>query len=164
MALGYFADVADADDYFADERLETRAWDALATFSSSGTNLKEKCLIHSFNRIFYSPLFSLPTYAAATPAELVILRKAHGEMAYYVALHIYGEDEDRRKGLQYQAVTDAGIVEEKYDKERYANTPIPAPVIDMLAPWSTDAHRVFAANLDRDEDKDITEKLDLEFF
>ena len=157
MAIGYFSDVTEADSYFADERLETLAWDNL--ISSSALPLKSKCLFHAFNRIFYSQNWTLPTPALATAAELIILKKAQAEMAYYIALHVYGEDEDRRKGLQAQAVTDAGIIEEKYDKDRVDTTPIPAPVIDLLEPWSADAHRLFFANVERDEDESVLTKV-----
>jgi hypothetical protein len=54
---------------------------------------------------------------------------------------------------------DAGIVEEKYDKDRADTTPIPGPVLDLLLPWSTDAQRLFFANIERDEDESVLTKV-----
>jgi hypothetical protein len=80
-------------------------------------------------------------------------------MAYYLCVHLLGGDEDRRKGIQAQGVVRAGIVEESYKEDWLKEIPIPAPVEDLLAPFSVDAHRVFIANLERDEDKDADEKI-----
>ena len=97
MALqwDYFTGLADANLYFTEERLITSAWDALTDAN------KQKVVHFAYNRMFYDPDYSLPTLAAATAAQLIILRKATGEMAYYVAQHL--DDEDRRKGIQAQA-------------------------------------------------------------
>jgi hypothetical protein len=153
MAFGYFLLLADAQDYFDDERLDSSAWDALTS------TLQERALVHAYNRIYYHPAYTLPDLAHATPAELVILRKANAEMAYYLCVHLLGGDEDRRKGIQAQGVVRAGIVEETYKEDWLKEIPIPAPVEDLLAPFSVDAHRVFPANLERDEDESVTKKV-----
>jgi len=151
MSIGYFDDIADADTYFEDERLETEAWDDLDELS--GDILKTKVLIQAYNRLYYDPRWSLPTYATATVAELVELKKANGETAYYLAVHL--ADEDRRKGLQAQGVIKAGIVKEDYSEQHLMDLPVPPFVIAIMAPWST---KTFAGALDvrRDDEEDIT--------
>jgi len=150
MSEGWCADLPDAEDYFIDERLETDVWDSL------GSALKLKALINSYNRLYYDPRWNLPTYIEATTAELVILRKANCEMAYYLAQHL--SDEDRRKGIQAQGVIEAGIVKEKYDKDMLMAIAVPPWVIGLLAPWSTDE---YAGSLDlaRDEDESVHTKV-----
>ncbi len=148
MSIGYFADIADAEDYFSDERLETDAWDDLG----SGSSLKDKAVLMAYNRLYYDPRWSLPTYAGATAAELVKLRKANGEMAYYLALHL--ADEDRRKGIQAQGVIEAGIVKEKYSEGDLMNLPVPPFVIGLLAAWSTSQY-FGAVEVVRDEEEGI---------
>lgn len=158
---GWFPDYTDADNYFLLERIETEAWDDLDPLASAGL-YKIKALMHAYNRLFYSPAFSLPTYAAATAAQLVILQKAQAEMAYYMAVHIWQGDEDRRKGIQAQGVIRAGIVQEDYLEAMMLQVPIPAPVWDLLAPWSTD-HAVYPFNLERREAGDIADKIPKDF-
>lgn len=128
MAEGWCTNLADAEDYFETERLETEAWDGLD--NDSPYFQKNKVLIQAYNRLYYSKEFILPTYAEASADDLVILRKAQCEMAYYLAVHL--DDEDRRKGLQAQAVVEAGIVKEKYKDTALYDTPIPPFVRDLL--------------------------------
>ena len=150
MSLGYFDDLTDAKLYFTDERLETSAWDDLENI------YRTKLVNQAYNRIFYCPEFDLPTVANATAAELVILKKANGEMAYYLALH--SADEDRRKGLQAQGVTGAGIVKESYDKDALDNMPIPQIVKNLLSDFK--AFLPFhAIDIDRDEDESVEENV-----
>ena len=130
MSLGWFADLNDAKTYFVNERLITEHWDNLTTDA-----LKTKAVVNSYNRIFYCGLYSLPTYVQATVAQLIILKKVNGEMAYYLAEHL--QDEDSRKGLEAQAVTEAGIVKEVYDPNNLNTLPIPPFVQAMLAPLLT---------------------------
>lgn len=147
MPIGYFDDLDDANDYFNNERLVTLAWDNL----SSDEN-KTAVLTMAYNRLYYSNLWTLPTYAAATPAELVILKKANGEMAYYMALHV--GDEDRRKGIQVQGVIKAGVVKENYHEDMLNEIPIPPIVWGLL--WAYKKKKLFyAQDLTRDEDEDI---------
>ena len=143
---GYYVDVAEADDYFANERADSDAWDALSASSE-----KEIYLGHAFNRIFYSREYKPPAPADATPTELVVLKKANGEMAYYLAVHV--RDEDRRKGIQAQGVTAAGVVKEAYDPARLDATPIPQFVRDLLAPWLIVKKHFVAIDIGRDEGK-----------
>jgi len=149
-AIGWFPDLAAAKTYFTGERLITTAWDALATDA-----LKTVAITMAYNRIYYSNLFSVPTYATATAAQLVILQKANAEMAYYLAQHL--DDEDRRKGLQAQAVTAAGIVKENYKDSELSKIPIPPIVAGILDDFSAAAHDFYVSPVDRDEDDDDME-------
>ena len=158
MSLGWFDDLPDAKAYFTVERLVTTAWDALVLLGAPWT-LATKAVINAYNRIYYDPRYAVPTYADATAAQLVILRKVNGEMAYYLAQHL--EDEDRRKGLQAQAVIEAGIVEEKYDKDKLYDLPVP-PIVDaMLEEEGFVTEKAFGIlDVDRDEDESVDTKVD----
>jgi len=151
MAWDYFLNLADADSYFTVERLETASWDLLNAVT------KEKCVNFSYNRLFYDDQFNLPTMAAATAPQLVILRKAIGEMAYYIALHL--EDEDRRKGIQAQGTIEAGIVKEIYHADWLDKLPVPPFVLVLLAPFKANLPG-YKCDIDRDEnfsvDEDVT--------
>ena len=149
MAFGWCANLAVADNYFATERLETMCWDNL---ESSGDVKKEAALIMAYNRLYYGNEFTLPTFAAASPAELIILVKANCEMACYLSIHL--SDEDRRKGLQVQGVIEAGIVKEKYHEDWLERIPIPPIVWGMLWLYKT-KKAFFAVDLTRDEDEPI---------
>jgi len=158
MSLGWFDDIADAEAYFTDERLVTTAWDALDP-DDDDTTKQEKAVKNAYNRIYYDPSYTVPTYAVATAAQLVILKKVNGEMAYYLAQHL--EDEDRRKGIQAQAVTDAGIVKESYSKDDLMALPIPPFVEALLKDEGFTTEKAFGmANLDRDEDESVDKKVD----
>lgn len=122
MSEGWFDDLDNAKAYFTTERLVTTAWDDLSTDAKM-----IKAVISAYNRIYYNPKYDVPTYADASAAQLVILKKINGEMAYYLAQHL--EDEDRRVGLRAQGVTKAGIVEESYKEN--VELPVP-PFIDAL--------------------------------
>jgi len=147
MAWDYFTNQVEADLYFTNERLDSTAWTALLAN-------KEKCINMAYNRIFYAPGFSLPTMAAATPAQLVILKKAVAEMAYYLAVHL--SDEDRRKGIQVQGTIEAGIVQEKYSADWLDKLPIPPFVLALLDPFKT--YLPFAkCDIDRNENYSVNE-------
>ena len=154
MAIGWFDNLANAKAYFTTERLVTTAWDALSTDA-----LKTKAVINAYNRIYYDPRYAVPTYAAATAAQLVILKIVNGEMSYYLAQHL--EDEDRRMGLEAQHVTDAGIVKEKYDKDKLNDLPVP-PFIDALleAEGFTTEKAFGMVDIDRKEDESVDTKVD----
>jgi len=156
MPTGWFDNLANAKAYFTTERLITTAWDALVVL---GDPTATKAVINAYNRIYYDRRYNVPTYAAATAAQLVVLKIVNGEMAYYLAQHM--EDEDRRKGLQAQAVIDAGIVKEKYDKDKLDELPVP-PIVDALleaAGFVTE--KAFGmVDIARDEEKSVDEKVD----
>ncbi|MHA1225231.1 MAG: hypothetical protein ACTSPV_00645 [Candidatus Hodarchaeales archaeon] len=149
MSLGWFNDLDDAKSYFTNERLVTDAWDAL-----SGDATKTKAVKNAYNRIYYDPRYNVPTYANATASQLIILKKVNGEMAYYLAQHL--ADEDRRKGLEAQGVTDAGIVKEKYSKDDLMSLPVP-PFVDTLLNDFKTAKAFGVVNIDRDEDEKADE-------
>jgi len=153
MSIGYFDDLADANLYFTDERLETSAWDELVDI------YKTKVMAQAFNRIYYHADFDLPAVADATAAQLIVLKKANAEMAYYMALHM--ADEDKRSGLRAQGVTEAGIVKEKYTgfSEVIPPDAVPFPPIvkQMLSPWHKYNDQFYSVDIDRDEDEEVSE-------
>jgi len=152
MSLGWFDDLAEAKSYFTDERLITTVWDALSDDAA-----KTKAVKNAYNRIYYSPKYDVPTYAEASAAQLVILKKVNGEMAYYLAQHL--EDEDRRKGLQAQAVIKAGIVKEDYNKDDLMSLPVP-PFVDALLKDFKTAKTFGMVDVDRDEDESVDTEVD----
>lgn len=154
MSLGWFDDLDNAKLYFTAERLVTTKWDALADDPT-----KTKAVTNAYNRIYYDPRYDVPTYADASAVQLVILKKVNGEMAYYLAEHL--EDEDSRKGIQAQATIEAGIVKEKYNKDKLNELPVP-PVVDaMLEDAGFVGERTFGlVNVDRDEDESVNTKVD----
>lgn len=156
MSVGWFDDLDDAKAYFTTERLITVAWDALVTL---GDPTATKAVVNAYNRIFYDPRYNVPTYALATAAQLVILKKVNGEMAYYLAQHL--DDEDRRKGLQAQAVIEAGIVQEVYDKDMLGDLPVPPFVDALLEAEGFVTEKAFGiVDTDRDEDESVDTKVD----
>ena len=155
MSLGWFLDLTDAKAYFTTERLVTTAWDALVVL---GDPTATKAVKNAYNRIYYDSRYDVPTYAAATAAQLVVLKIVNGEMAYYLAQHL--EDEDRRMGLRSQGVIKAGIVKEDY-KDNSIELPVP-PLIDaLLEDEGFTTEKAFGmVNVDRDEEKSVDEKVD----
>jgi hypothetical protein len=152
MSVGWFSDLDNAKAYFTTERLVTTAWDTLSTDA-----LKTKAVINAYNRIFYDPKYSVPTYAAATAAQLVILKKVNGEMAYYLAQHL--DDEDRRQGLRSQGVIKAGIVEEAYKDD--VGLPVPPFIDALLRDEGFTTEKAFGmVDIARDEDESVDEKVD----
>lgn len=149
--IGYLT-LAQADLYFA-TRLSADAWTTIPL--TSGRAQETAALTTAYNRLFYSGLFDLPIFASATAAELVFLQKAQCEMALYMLLHL--ADEDRRKGLQAQGVTVAGIVKEQYAEVDLTKLPIPAFVAHILEDFSTAPAPFYITDIDRDEDKSANE-------
>jgi len=138
--------------YFANERLVTKAWDNLSAAD------KPKAVTNAYNRIYYDPRYDVPTYADASAAQLVILKKVNGEMAYYLAQHL--DDEDRRMGLRGQGVIKAGIAKEDY-KDNSIELPVPAFIDALLADEDFTTEKAFGMiDVDRDEDKSVDEKVD----
>ncbi len=154
MSLGWFDSLADAKLYFTDERLITTSWDALADDAT-----KTKAVTNGYNRIFYDQRYDVPTYADASAAQLVVLKKVNGEISYYLAQHL--EDEDRRMGLEAQHVITAGIVKEEYDKDKLDDLPVPPFVDAMLEDAGFLTEKVFGfIDVDRDEDESVNTKVD----
>lgn len=153
-SIGWFDDLANAKAYFTVERLITTAWDALPDDATM-----TKAVKNAYNRIYYDPRYAVPTYADATAAQLVVLKIVNGEMAYYLAQHL--EDEDRRMGLESQHVIEAGIVKEKYDKDKLGDLPVPAFVDAMLEEEGFLTEKAFGlVDVGRDEDKSVDTKVD----
>ena len=152
MSIGWFDNIADAKTYFTDERLITTAWDNLSTDAQM-----TKAVKNAYNRIYHDPRYAVPTYAAATPAQLVVLKIVNGEMAYYLAQHM--DDEDRRQGLRAQGVIEAGIVEEKYTD--LLGLPVPPFIEALLEAEGFGAEKAFGmVDIDRDEDESVDTKVD----
>jgi len=153
MSLGWFDDLDDAKAYFTVERLVTTAWDDLSTDAKM-----TKAVKNGYNRIYYDRRYDVPTYAAATATQLVVLKIVNGEMAYYLAQHL--DSEDRRMGLRAQGVIKAGIVKEDY-KDDLAELPIPPQIDVMLEDAGFTTEKAFGmVDIDRDEDKSVDEKVD----
>lgn len=150
MAFGWYNTTAEADAYFADERLITECWDEIDLLGSTAV-MKEKLLVNAYNRLFYDPDYTLPDLAHATAAELIVLRKAEAEEAYYLCVHLH--DEDRRKGIQAQGVISAGIVQENYFADWLDKLPIPPFVAALLKPWLNSKSRVYISNVERVENE-----------
>ena len=151
MSLGWFDDLDDANDYFKLERLETWAWDELEDI------YREKVVNTAYNRLYYDPKKNLPTYTEALGTSgHDKLKKANGEMAYYLCQHL--ADEDRRKGMQAQGVTEAGRVAEKYSEKMFTELPVPPFVEALLSEWSTEKH-FGAIDLERDEEESVNTKV-----
>jgi len=147
-----FISVADANTYFS-TRLSATAWTDIPadpTFAK-----KTAALTTAYDRLFYSGLFDLPDFTSATAAELVVLQKAQCEMALYLLGHL--ADEDRRKGLQAQGVTVAGIVKEQYVEADLTTLPIPPFVSAILEEYSTTGKPFYASDIDRNEDLGVNE-------
>lgn len=154
MAIGWIADLAEADSYFNDERLERSSWDEISNDVD-----KTACLWNAYNRIYYHPDVNAPAAGTETAAQRVYLIKAECEMAAYLTDHL--ADEDKRKGLQSQAVVDAGIVKEKYDKDKLYDLPLPPFVMAILKKAGfTNKQRFFATNVERDEDYGVNQSID----
>ncbi len=142
--------LAEAESYFANERYPVTHWEDLAD-----DDTKNRELNGAYNRLYYSKDFSLPAKGEETAAQLVILIKAQSEMAYYLALHL--GDEDRRKGLQAQAVTTAGIVKEVFDKDKSDKVPIPPIVKELLNDFYEFTAPFYSVDIDRDENEAVSE-------
>ena len=150
MAIGYFDDLEEAQDYFINQRLERFAWEDL-----DDDEKQSAAIVNAYNRLYYGgETKNMPTKASASAAQLVKLKIANAEMAYYMAEHLKGEDS--RKGLQAQGVIEAGIVEEKYDKDSLFKLPIPPFVKGILISLGLWAKLAFAAvDLTRNEDEPV---------
>lgn len=156
--IGYI-NTTDADLYFS-TRLSSDAWTSIPADSTFAKKIA--ALTTAYDRLFYSGLFNLPTFAAATAAQLVVLQKAQCELSLYMLIHL--ADEDRRKGLHAQGVVGANIVGETYvrfasDTMDLKDLPIPPMVAHMLkaAGFSAAPAPFYVSDIDRDEDKGANE-------
>lgn len=153
VANNGWASVVEADLYFADERFVTALWDALAD-----DDAKNRVLNPAYNRIFYHTDFTgVPAAGAETGPQKVKLIKAQCELSYYLLMHL--KDEDRRKGLQIQAVAGAGIVKETYtrfssDVISPDDLPLPPVVIAMLDEFK-DLPTMVMIDLEKDENESV---------
>lgn len=146
--------LAEADSYFENERYETAEWDTAAMTD----DLKNKALNMAYNRIYYNAGLTVPAAGSETAAQKVKLIKIQAEMAYYFLIHL--ADEDSRKGLQIQGVTDAGIAKEKYHKDMLNKLPIPPVVEELLDDFGAVGAAMAMIDVDRDEDESVSTKVD----
>lgn len=145
MSIGWMVDLAEANTYFTAERYVTADWDSLADAD------RTKALLNAYNRIVYCARFSIP--AVPTAAQLVVLKYAQCEMAYYLIIHL--GDEDHRKGLQAQGVISAGIVKEVYSKDMLEKIPIPPVVAEILEDFDEETETIVMLDVDRNEDESV---------
>ena len=143
MAIGWMDDLNEADTFF-NTRLNNSAW-----INLDGDE-RTAALTTAYNRIRYCPDYSIP--ASPTIAQKAKLKDAQCEMAIYMATHL--ADEDRRKGLQIQGVTHAGIVEENYDKDWLDKLPIP-PIVDSILEDFKTVIGFGLVDIDRDEEESV---------
>lgn len=117
-------------------------WAALVIAGTS-----DKLLTRSWYRILYDPRWTIPASPGA--ADKAKLAYAQEMTAWYMHTHV--DDEDRRKGLQAQGVTQAGLVQETYDKDKAATIPLPPEAIGVLNSLFTTKKPFYAIDIDRRE-------------
>ena len=149
MAIGW-TDLTAANTYFATKRLDSSAWDALTL--TSPKDERTAVLNMAYDRLRFCKDFNIPS--SPTVAQLERLEAAQLETAYYLALHLSGED--RRKGIQAQGVTGAGVVKENYAEAYLSKLPLPAIVYDLLGEFMN-TKPFYITDIDRDEDKGANE-------
>ena len=134
----------------------TTRYGAAAWIALSGVD-QTALLTTAWNRILYDPRWAIP--ASPTPAQLIDLAYAQHLTAWYMYTHI--SDEDRRKGLQAQAVIQAGIVQETYEKSMLTSIPLPPEALAILIKFFKAAKPFYAVDVDRREpvgaDQDVTD-------
>lgn len=104
-------------------------------------------LTTAYNRIYFDPRWTIPAIPSAE--QKIKLAYALEETALYLYTHV--EDENRRKGLQAQGVTQAGIVKETYDKDFLSKIPLPPEAEAVLESLFTSKKRIYAIDIDRRE-------------
>ena len=142
--------VANATLYFS-TRYGEDVWTAVPEVT--GNMKKTAVLTTAYDRIRYCDEFDIPT--SPTVAQKALLADAQCEVAQYMIIHL--SDEDRRKGLQAQGVTDAGIVKETYDRDNLLKLPIPPIVYHILDSFRKYKSPLYMVDIDRDEDKSVDE-------
>ena len=138
--------VTNANTYF-DTRFSHDSWTALAN------EQKTAVLTTAYDRLRYCNEFSIPT--SPTAPQKALLADAQCEVAQYMIIHL--SDEDRRKGLQAQGITDAGIVKETYHRDSLLKLPIPPIVYHILDSFKKYKSPLYILDIDRDEDKSVDE-------
>jgi len=151
MAIGWLANLAAAESYFSNHRLETTAWDAMTVTSSK--NKKTAVLMMAYDRLRFCRDFTIPAAPTATQSEK--LQMAQCETAYYLALHL--ADEDVRKGLHAQGVIVANVIKEMSSGEQLRKLPLPPIVYELMDEFLTEETHFYALPLGRDENKGLTE-------
>ncbi len=146
-----WTDLTAANAYFSAGRLVSTFWDALIT-ESGGKDEKSAVLSMAYDRIRFCRDFDIPD--TLTAKQLSKLAYAQHELAYYLAEHL--ADEDRRKGIQAQAVGTAGIVHETFEKDHMGKLAIPAVVREALDEFNRFNRPFYATDLDRDEDVSVS--------
>lgn len=155
MAIGWVSDLAAAESYFLNERVESPAWDSLPV-TSGGRDGKTAALKMAYNRLRTCKDFAIPTTPTADQTER--LKIAQCETAYYLAQHL--ADEDKRKGLHAQGVVGAGIVQETYvrfssDSRQLMDIPLPPIVYQLLDDMKVAEVPFYAVDIDRREDESV---------
>lgn len=132
---------AEANDYMESRFGSWEFWD-------DETN-KAAALITAYKRIAESGAFSnLPSTANQA------MKDAQCEMALFLVAE--GGDILRRKSLQVQGVTSAGIVKEAYDASVRNRIPFPPEVTKLLEAYAGDLDtNCFFDDLSRDDDEDV---------
>jgi len=116
-----WATIAEAEIYF-----RTRL--GASTFWNNSAD-KPAALVTAYKYLINCGLFYFPDTATE------VMKDAQCEMALFLLQHM--ADMDARKGLQAQGVTQAGIVQESYDKDKAGEMAIPAIVSNMLEEHET---------------------------
>ena len=114
----------EANAYFLLRYGASAAWAAVASGDHAAL------LTTAYNKIVDSNKFDLPADADAT-AEM---KRAQYEQAYFVLM--WQDAVDRRKGLQVQGVTAAGVVKEAYDWNALKDVPLAAIVEAILKKYA----------------------------
>jgi hypothetical protein len=138
MATYGWVTIAEADTYFSTRLGSGILWD-------SGTE-KESALTTAYNQLQNSGTFTLPTTATTA------MKYAQYEQALFLLQH--NDDIMRRKGLQAQGVTQAGIVQESYTAEAGKEMAICPMALQLLSAYKTKSH-CYKITLTRDDEEDV---------
>lgn len=134
--------IKEADDYFSGRLGSLEHWTA-----ELSTAIKEAALITAYHQLNDCGFFSFPSDTTDK------MKNGQCEQALFLLMYI--EDIDRRKGLQVQGVTAAGIVKEKYGKG-LNKVPICINAKNFLVDYSAEGRDIYAIDLARDEEEDVT--------
>ena len=91
---------------------------------------KTAALTTAYNYLMNAGIFEFPTEISTN------MQNAQCEMALFLLQH--QEDMDARLGLQAQGVTQAGVVQESYDKDMVNGLPLPPIVKRYLSVYETE--------------------------